>query len=163
MASPVGPAAVGASATMETSATAGASPAMEASATAVPATTMKSFTPSVAATSMKSFATSESAATPFATAVVPSTAVVSAASVEPVEPRACADEHAPVKIVRAVVAVRRAGVRRISIVAVCAYRGRSDVSRPIIDRRNANTDADPYLRASRSRHSHAKPKQNCKF
>src|SRR2546429_8902841 len=49
---------------------------------------------------------------------------VKAAAVKPVEPRACADKHATREPLRSIIAVRRAGVRVIVIVAVGANRWR---------------------------------------
>src|SRR5438876_1018625 len=57
---------------------------------------------------------------------------VKAAAVKPVEPRACADKHATREPLRSIIAVRRAGVRVIVIVAVGANRWRAVVGGPII-------------------------------
>ncbi|OLB20643.1 MAG: hypothetical protein AUH16_04520 [Acidobacteria bacterium 13_2_20CM_57_7] len=61
--------------------------------------------------------------------------VVTAMSVVAVEPRARPDENAADEIVRAVIAIRRAGIRVITIVAISADRGR-----PYIRRANSNAD-----------------------
>jgi hypothetical protein len=61
-------------------------------------------------------------------AIIPATIVAAAppgapaAPVEAMEPRACAYEHATCKIIRPVVAVRRARIRRIIIVSVRTIR-----------------------------------------
>jgi hypothetical protein len=55
-----------------------------------------------------------------------------AAAVKPVEPRAGADKHATREPLRSVVAVRRAGVRVIAIVAVGADWWRAVVGRAVI-------------------------------
>src|SRR5437016_14482879 len=57
---------------------------------------------------------------------------VKAAAVKPVKPRACADKHATREPLRSIIAVRRAGVRVIVIVAVGANRWRAVVGGPII-------------------------------
>ena len=55
-----------------------------------------------------------------------------AASVKPVEPRPGTDKHATGEPLRSVVAVRRAGVRVVAIIAVRANRCRAVVSRSVI-------------------------------
>jgi hypothetical protein len=82
---------------------------------------------------------------PIATPIV--TAAVERAAIETMEPRAGADEYSVHKIISAPISVRRASVRSIPVVAVGAYRRRSN--------RYANwTDADSnsYLRARNSAH-----------
>lgn len=54
------------------------------------------------------------------------------AAVKPVEPRAGADKHATREPLRSVVAVRRAGVRVITIIAVRTDWWRATVSRAVI-------------------------------
>jgi hypothetical protein len=79
----------------------------------------------------------ESVATPETFMItVPATAIVSAPStveaattVEAVEPRTRANKHSPGKIIRAVVAVRRACVRGIPIIAIRANRSRHNIGR----------------------------------
>jgi hypothetical protein len=57
-----------------------------------------------------------------------------AAAVKPVEPRAGADKHATREPLRSVVAVRRAGVRVIAIIAVRTAWWRANVSRAVVGR-----------------------------
>jgi hypothetical protein len=59
-------------------------------------------------------------------AVIAATTVVAAAIVATVEPRAGADEDAADEVVRAVVAVRSAGVRIVAVVTVGAGRRRAN-------------------------------------
>jgi hypothetical protein len=86
--------------------------------------------------------------------VEPSTAVVT------MEPRTSADKHAPDKVIRTVVAVWRASVGGIPIVAVCADWRSVNVSGPAINRRHSNSNSEADLRVGCSRHYHAKPEQN---
>lgn len=68
-------------------------------------------------------------------------------TVEAMEPRAGADEYSVHEVIRAPISVRRASVRSIRVVAVGAYRRRSD--------RYANrtySDSHSYLRARNSAH-----------
>jgi len=60
------------------------------------------------------------------------TRAVKAAPVRPVEPRAGTDKHATDEPLRSVVAVRRAGVRVVAIIAVRANRCRAVVGRSVI-------------------------------
>jgi hypothetical protein len=57
-----------------------------------------------------------------------------ATAVKPVEPRAGADKHATREPLRSVVAVRRAGVRIIAIIAVRTDRWRANVSPAVVGR-----------------------------
>jgi hypothetical protein len=88
---------------------------------------------------------------PSATVEARPSTVPTAAAVVTMKPGTCADKHAPRKIIRAVVAVRCAGVRSISVVAIRTYR-----SRPNVGRAKLNRD----LRVRRPRHNHEKPEQN---
>jgi hypothetical protein len=81
-------------------------------------------------------------------AVEPATAVVAST-----EPRTRADKSAPDKVVRAIVAVRRACIRGIPIVAVGADRSWPDVAWH-------NSNSHPNLCMGRAPHNHAKPEQN---
>jgi hypothetical protein len=92
--------------------------------------------------------------------VVPSAIVAAtvktAAAVEAVEPRTGADEHAPGKVVRAVITVRCACVRSIPVVTVGADRGRPDVARSIVNRPRPDSNPNSNLGVSspRARHRH---------
>jgi hypothetical protein len=70
-----------------------------------------------------------------ATAISPRTAVEARASIKTAEPWAGADKNSAGEVIRPVVAVRRARVGGVSIVAVRAHRGRTNV-------RRANAKAD---------------------
>jgi hypothetical protein len=123
--------------TAESTATANRGAAAESAVKSGPATSIKGWP-----------ATIESRATP----------VESAATIETVEPRPRADKHAPDEIVRAIVAVWRAGIRGIVIVAVGTGRRRADVSGPTVDWPDSNSK--PHLRVGSSRpcNQHQKPK-----
>jgi hypothetical protein len=84
-------------------------------------------------------------------------AVESATAVEAMEPWTRADEHAAGKIVRAIVAIRRAGIRGVPVIAISADRGRANVGWGYVPWPKSN--ANPNLRVSRARHYHAKPEQ----
>jgi hypothetical protein len=99
----------------------GTASAVETSATVEAASTMEAFP--VEATS-KVPAIIEVAAT-----VKPRAAIKAWSAVEAAEPWAGTDKNTAGKVTRPVVAVRRARVRIISIVAVLAYRGWTDVRR----------------------------------
>jgi hypothetical protein len=84
-------------------------------------------------------------------------AVESATAVEAMEPWARADEYAAGKIVRAIVAIRRAGIRGIPVIAIGADRGRPDVGWGNVPWPKSNSN--PNLRVGRARHNHANPEQ----
>jgi hypothetical protein len=86
-----------------------------------------------------------------------------AAAVVTMEPRTSADKYASDKVIGTVVAVWRASVGGIPIVAVRADWRDVNVSRPAINRRNSNSNSEPNLRVGCSRHNHAKPEQNSVF
>lgn len=86
-------------------------------------------------------------------------AVESATAVEAMEPWTRADEHAAGKIVRAIVAIRRAGIRGIPVIAIGAGRSRPNVGWGHVPWPKSNSN--PNLRVGRARHNHAKPEQNC--
>jgi hypothetical protein len=79
------------------------------------------------------------------------------------EPRTSANKYAPRKITRAIVAVGRACVWGIPVIAVRTHGSRPHVGWANVGRPNANANSNPDLRMSRSRHDHAEPKQNCVF
>lgn len=87
---------------------------------------------------------------------VPS-AVVAASAIEPVEPWTGTDEHAACKVIRTVVAVRRARVGRVAVITVSADR------RSGICRRYSESDSDPDLRAGRTCHGQHDAEQHCIF
>jgi hypothetical protein len=78
-------------------------------------------------------------------------AVEAATAIEPMEPRTGANKHSPGKIIRSVVAVGRACVRGIPVVAIRADRGRANVGRAKL---NCN------LRMGCPCNNHEKPEQN---
>src|SRR5467141_557183 len=84
-----------------------------------------------------------------ATSVVPTsiitTTIEARTSVEAMKPRAGANENSTYKIVWPVVAIRRASIRVIPIVAVGAHR-----SRPVVGRADSNAD-NHSLRMRRNR------------
>ena len=118
--------------------------AVKSSATMEPATSMKSTTKFAAGkpSACKAFVREPSAAQAIAAKIAVEPALKSApfivtrapiaAPVKPVEPRAGADKHATNEPVRAVVAVRRAGVRVVAIIAVRTNRCRTVVGRSVI-------------------------------
>lgn len=121
-------------ATMEAVAAAEAA-AMEALATAEPVVTPESATAMPFASAPPSTFTTESLAAAKSVMVsIPTAAIVAAPSaiiataVVATEPRPRADEHATDKIVRPIVAVRRAGIRRIIVIPVNAIRGRAIIA-----------------------------------
>jgi hypothetical protein len=81
-----------------------------------------------------------------------------AAAIESVEPRAGADKCSAHEIVRTVVAIGRAGIRRVVIIAIRANRRRPNVRRP-----HSESNSDSNLRAGGSRDSHAEPEQHRVF
>ena len=102
---------------------------------------------------MEFTATAESVFMPVPTATVkrrPAT-IESATAVEAMEPRTRANKHATSKIIRAVVAVRRARVWGIPVVAIGAYWGRAYVGWAKL---NSN------LRMCGPCYNHEKPEQN---
>jgi len=104
-----------------------------------------------------------------ATEIAESAAIVAAeitiarpvAAVETVEPGTYADKNAAIEVFGTVIAVRRASVWVISVVAVAADGRRTDVSR----RRNiARTNSNAYAKSnlgigSRARENYEKPEQ----
>jgi len=78
-----------------------------------------------------------------------------AASVEAMEPGTRANKHAPGKIIRPIVAVRRARVRRVPVIAVGAYRSWTDVAWP-----KSNSNPDLRMGSSRPRYQHEKPEHH---
>jgi hypothetical protein len=130
--------------------------AMEATITAPEATTVET-------TMLEAFAPSETAVvieiTPIvAPSVVPTSIITTTmearTSVEAMKPRAGANENSTYKIVWPVVAVRRASIRVISIVAVGAHR-----SRPVVGRANSNADNHSLSVRRRCCHEHANCQQ----
>jgi hypothetical protein len=81
----------------------------------------------------------------------PATVESASAIVATAEPRTRANKYAPGKIIRAVITVRRACVRGIPIVAICACRAGPHIGWAILNRN---------LRVGRPRHNHEKPEQN---
>ena len=81
------------------------------------------------------------------------------AAVETVEPRTRADKNAAIEVFGSVIAVRRASVWVISVVAVAAVGRRTDVSRRRnIARTNSNTYAKSHLGiGGRARENYEKP------
>jgi hypothetical protein len=81
------------------------------------------------------------------------------AAVETVEPRTHADKNAAIEVFGTVIAVRRASIWVISVVAVAAVRRRTDVSRRrSIARTNSNADAKSHLGVGgRARENYEKP------
>jgi hypothetical protein len=86
------------------------------------------------------------------------TTIEATAAVETMKPRTRANKHAPGKIVRTVVAVWRACVWGIPIVAIGTDWRRLDVGRPNGGRPESH--CNPNLRVGCTRHNHANPKQN---
>ena len=115
--------------------------AMKATITASEAAAVKPAAPETIATAETASATIEAAPPKVAIA---ETTTVETTSIEAMEPRAGANKEAIHKVVRTVVAVRRASIRVIPVVAVGAHR-----SRPVIARTNSNAD-NHSLRVRRS-------------
>jgi hypothetical protein len=161
MTSPVGPAATVEASTctaMEPAATVKRATTAEATSletcTAVKTSAaVKALVPVKFASAMPSaFATESVTVTMPAATIVPTPSAVEAATtVEAVEPRTRANKHAPCKIIRAIVAVWRAGVGGIPIVAIRADRGRANVGWAKL---NGN------LRMGCPCNNHEKPEQN---
>src|ERR1700746_49796 len=97
----------------------------------------------------ETFMAVESGAAVVATATVEAATIVAA-----VEPRAGTDEDASDEVVRAVVAVRSAGVRIVAVVAVSAGRSRADGA---VNR--AYADADRNLGVGFARGKNQTPQQ----
>jgi hypothetical protein len=118
---------VGLAPTME-AVTAAEATTMEAPATTEPLVTLESATtmPFASATPSSTFSTKSLAAAESVMVSIPTATIVAAPSaiiataVVATEPRPRANEHASVKIVRPIVAVRRAGIRRIIVIPVDA-------------------------------------------
>jgi hypothetical protein len=91
--------------------------------------------------------------------VIGARSAIVAAAVEPVKPRTRSYEHAPDKIIRAVVTVRRATVWRIPIIAIGAGRSRSDVGWRDVAWPESNPETNPNLRMGCARHYHANSEQ----
>jgi hypothetical protein len=107
--------------------------AMESPAASHWGASMITFTSAEPAASMETFAAVPPAlAMPSTSAIETAAAVITPSAIESMEPRARANEYAAHEIIRAVVAVRRARVRSIIIVAIYTCRGRTDVSWPSI-------------------------------
>jgi hypothetical protein len=79
------------------------------------------------------------------------------------EPGASADKNAAFKIVRSIVPVWSAGIRRIAVITIFADRRWAHICRPAIDRPNAYSHSNPHLRVRSPRKDHTKPNQNCIF
>lgn len=72
-------------------------------------------------------------------------------AVKPVEPRSRADKHSAHKPLRPVISIRRAGIRRIRVVAVYANRCRSDVRWPQVSRTHSHANRHAHVGARRPR------------
>jgi hypothetical protein len=115
------------------------------------------------ATSTDRCAAAESSIMPFPTVAIkawpatvePRPAIEPATAVVTVEPRTGAHEHAPGKVVRAVIAIRCACIWGIAVVSIGTNGSRTNVGWSITD-----PYSDPDLRVGCPRHNHAKPKQN---
>ncbi len=162
MSASVRTAAVEAATTMGSAATVELTPAMESTA-------MES---TIAAESVASAEFSAMEVTPTTKIAKPVTTTESAiivaaeitiagpvAAVETVEPRTHSDKNAAIEVFGTVIAVRRASVWVISVVAVAAVRGRTDVSRRRnIARTNSNAYANSHLGiGGRARENYEKP------
>lgn len=124
---------MGTASAVETSATVEAASTMKASAAMEPASTVKAIAAVEPASIMKAFPAEATSKVP---AIIEVAATVKPrVAVEAVEPRARADKNAAGEVARAVITVRRARVRIISIVAVLAHWGWTVI-------RRAETDAD---------------------
>jgi hypothetical protein len=145
--------------TMEPAATVKRVTSPEAFTTMEVSAAVEALVPVKFTTAMPAVFPTESVATPEtlmvtvpATAIVPApTAVEAATTVEATEPRTCASKYSPCKIIRAVVAVRRACVRGIPIIAIRADRSRANVGRAKL---NGN------LCVGCPCHNHENPEQN---
>jgi hypothetical protein len=155
---------VGPTATMKpTASTVESSTAMEATTAAVePSSTIKS------ATALKTLAGESSAsktvtvppAPAEAPAAVKPAAVKARASIKSVKPWARTDEYAIREPIRAIVAIRSARVRVITIVAVGTYRRRAIVTRTIVSRTHSYAHKHS-LRARKRCAKEANPEYRC--
>lgn len=147
-------------------------PAMEASTVTAPEalSATESATVVKAAVATEPFTATEPAAVPATftvetfsatesfTAVEPMPPAIVAAPAPAVEPRTGANKHATVKIIRTVVPIRCAGIRRIAVITISAVRWRRIVHRaavtvPAVNRSDSDSDSD--LGAGRT--GHARP------
>jgi hypothetical protein len=144
---------------------------MEAASTVEPAASMKCITAMESAVPVERLSAMESTAATHdwrametatvgvsaATIEARSSAIPAVAAVESVEPRTRSNKDASNEVIRPVVAVWRAGVRSISVVAIGACRSRAD-----IPRRHSDSNSNPDLSVGRAcpRHNHEKPNQN---
>ncbi len=128
-------------AAMKATITASEAAAVEASATAEIASAVTPARPPIEATSI--------IATSIETAAIVA-AAIETAPVIGVIPGAGTDKHAVNKVVRAVVAIRRATIRVIPVVAVGA-----DRSRPVVRRTNSDADKHSLCMRRNRRREHA--------
>lgn len=93
---------------------------------------------------------------PIATAIV--TAAIERVPIETMEPRAGADEYSVHEVIRTPISVRRACVRSIRVVAVSAYRRRSNRYA-----NRTNSDSYSYLRARHCAHRERQDSNHCRI
>ena len=115
---------------MESAAFANGSAAAETSVTAFPAATVETRTSAIESRT---------------------TSIVSASAVEPMKPWTRAHEHAPIKIIRAIVTVRRARIWRVSIIAIGANRRPLHVGWPTVNWPDSYSNTKSDLRVGSSR------------
>ena len=166
-------AAVGTASTMESATTVELIPAAEGAAIAPESVTAAEISARGSTIALKFTAAMEVAPAPeIAEAITTESAVVikipaeitiagPEAAVETVEPGASAEKNAAVEVFRAVISVRRASVRVISVVAVRAVGRWADVyRRRDIGRTNSNADPKSNLgMRDRARENYQKPEQ----
>jgi hypothetical protein len=137
--------------------------------TASEPTVMEAFTTMESSVAMEALVPAEfTTAAPFAfaTKFIPATESVMIpvppTVIEAMKPRADTDKYAANKIIRTVVAIRRAYVWGIAIVAIRADRSRHDIGRFSVAWPNPNSDPKPDLRVGNlcPCHNHEKSKQN---
>jgi hypothetical protein len=104
--------------------------------------------------------TSEAFAAESSTAVEPTAAIISSTTIESVEPGASAYKNSAFKVVRPVVPVRSAGIRRVVVISIVTRRRWPHISGTIISGSYAHSNSPPYLRVRTPRDNHAKPDQN---
>ena len=132
--------------------------AMEAATVVKSAVTVEPFTATEPVTVPAAVTAETLAAAESVAAVEPMPPAIIAAAAPAVEPRTGADKHAAVKIVRTVVSVRSAGIRRIAVIAVSTIRRRRVVHRsavPVAAVDRPDPDSNSHLRAGRT--GHARP------
>ena len=152
-------------AAVEPTATVEAVAAAEATTAMKSVTSMEAWVPVEPTTAMPAAFATESVMVSMPTAAIVSapSAVEAAPAIESMEPWTRAYEHSPGKIIRAVVAVRRASVGGIPIVAVAADWSWPEIAWPSVHWRDSNSNSYSNLGMGGSCpcHNNEKSEQDC--